>query len=56
MPFWCEETAAISSMIEEHSATNLKRTWTQMNAATEIREFLDHAVEKKTVWIPWGEG
>jgi hypothetical protein len=43
-------------MIEEHSATNLKRTWTQMNAATEICEFLDHAVEKKTVWIPWGEG
>ena len=53
---WCAETAAISSMIEEHSATNLKRTWTQVNDATEIREFLDHAVEKKTVWIPWGEG
>jgi aldehyde dehydrogenase (NAD+) len=53
---WCEETEAISSMIEEHSATNLKRTWTQVNVATEIREFLDHAVEKKTVWIPWGEG
>jgi len=53
---WCAETAAISSMIEEHSATNLKRTWTQVNDATEIHEFLDHAVEKKTVWIPWGEG
>ena len=53
---WSEETAAISSMIEEQSAKNLKLTWTQMNAVTEIREFLDHAVEKKTVWIPWGEG
>ena len=53
---WCEEPAAISSIIEEHSATNLKRTWTQMNHATEIREFLDYAIEKKTVWIPWGEG
>ena len=53
---WCEEIAAISSMVEEHSATNLKRTWTQVNAAMEIREFLDHAIEKKTVWIPWGEG
>ena len=53
---WCAETTTISSTIEEHSATNLKRTWTQLNDATEIREFLDHAVEKKTVWIPWGEG
>jgi len=53
---WCAETAAISSIIEEHSATNLKRTWTQVNLATEIREFLDQAIEKKTVWIPWGEG
>jgi aldehyde dehydrogenase (NAD+) len=53
---WCEETASIASMVEEYSATNLKRTWIQANAATGIREFLDHAIEKKTVWIPWGEG
>jgi aldehyde dehydrogenase (NAD+) len=53
---WCEETASIVSIIEEHSATNLKRTWTHVNTSTDIREFLDHATEKKTVWIPWGEG
>jgi aldehyde dehydrogenase (NAD+) len=53
---WSAETAAISSTIEAHSATNLKRTWAHVNGATDIREFLDHAIEKKTVWIPWGEG
>ena len=53
---WCTQTAQICSTIEEHSAINLKRTWTQVSAETDIREFLDHAIEKKTVWIPWGEG
>ena len=53
---WCEETAAISSMIEEHSATNFKRTWAQMNDVDRDPRILDHAIEKKTVWIPRGEG
>lgn len=53
---WCHESADNSVVIEKNSATNLKRTWTQLNHNTDIRELLEHAINKKTVWIPWGEG
>ena len=53
---WCHESADNSVVIEKNSATNLKRTWTQLNLNTDIRELLEHAINKKTVWIPWGEG
>ena len=52
---WCEENAAISSMVEEHSATNLKRTWTQMNAETRSR-ILGSRNRKENGLDPLGEG
>jgi len=50
--------ADISTVIEEHSATNLKRTWVNygMTRVLSARDYLDHATETKVVWIPFGEG
>ena len=49
-------------MIERESAGNLKRTWVNnglvrdwFGADGEGREFLQHATEVKTTWIPFGE-
>ncbi len=58
---WSHSGADISALIEHESAGNLKRSWVN-NARTrdwfsngEGREFLDHATEVKTVWVPYGE-
>ncbi len=59
---WSHSGADLSALIEHESAGNLKRAW--VNNATgrdwfgsdgEGREFLQHATEVKTIWIPWGE-
>ena len=59
---WSFSSADVSQLIETESATNLKRTWVNhgkardwFGAAGEGREFLRHATEVKTVWIPYGE-
>lgn len=59
---WSFSSADVSQLIETESATNLKRTWVNhgkardwFDAAGEGREFLRHATEVKTVWIPYGE-
>ncbi len=59
---WAQSGADISSLVEYESAGNLKRTWVN-NARTrdwmapegEGREFLAHATEVKTIWVPYGE-
>jgi aldehyde dehydrogenase (NAD+) len=59
---WSQSGADLSVMIETESAGNLKRTWVNNGLARdwfgadgEGREFLQHATEVKTTWIPFGE-
>ena len=59
---WSHSGADLSSLVEYEAAGNLKRTWVN-NARSrdwfgpdgEGRDFLHHATEVKTTWIPWGE-
>ena len=52
-----------SAMVEKASSSNIKRTWVNDGlqrdwldrAQSEGEEFLNHAVEIKNVWIPYGE-
>jgi len=59
---WSHSGADISTTVELESAGNLKRSWVNnarardwMGADGEGREFLSHATEVKTVWVPYGE-
>ena len=59
---WNFSSSDLSKMVELESAGNLKRTWTNngrnrdwQGTAGEGREFLAHATETKTVWVPYGE-
>lgn len=60
---WQHSGADLSALVEDLSAGNLKRTWVNnargrdwLGEAGEGREFLEHAVEVKTIWVPYGEG
>ncbi len=59
---WCFSSSDLSATIEKESARNLKRTWVNngrtrdwQGPAGEGRTFLTHAVETKTIWVPYGE-
>lgn len=59
---WSFSTGAGAKVIETEAAGNLKRTWVAngrardwFGAQGEGREFLRHATEVKTVWVPYGE-
>ena len=59
---WSFSSTDLSAVIEKESARNLKRTWVNngrsrdcTGPAGEGREFLAHAVETKTIWVPYGE-
>ena len=57
---WAHSGADISALVERESAGNLKRTWVNNAqsrdwATSEGKEFLMHATEVKTVWVPYGE-
>jgi aldehyde dehydrogenase (NAD+) len=59
---WSQSGADLSALVEFESAGNLKRTWVNnaqgrdwFGPDGEGREFLHHATEVKTTWIPWGE-
>ncbi|MCI2394305.1 aldehyde dehydrogenase family protein [Aliiroseovarius sediminis] len=59
---WAQSGSDISAIVEDESAGNLKRTWVNnanardwFGAAGEGREFLAHATEVKTIWVPYGE-
>ncbi len=56
---WSFSSAPVSKMIEEESATNLKRTWVNHGQTTALpipaKTILAQATEVKTVWIPYGE-
>ena len=59
---WSFSSSPLSAQIEAEAAGNLKRTWVNnglardwMEPAGEGREFLRHATEVKTVWVPYGE-
>ena len=59
---WCFSSTDLSATIELEGAANLKRTWVNnartrdwLGATGEGREFLNHAVETKTIWVPYGE-
>lgn len=59
---WSFSSTDLSGLIETESAHNLKRTWVNngltrdwMGSAGEGREFLNQAVDTKTIWVPYGE-
>jgi aldehyde dehydrogenase (NAD+) len=59
---WSFSSTALSAQIEAEAAGNLKRTWVNHGRARdwfgpqgEGREFLRHATEIKTIWVPYGE-
>lgn len=59
---WSFSSTSLSAMIETEAAGNLKRSWVNhgrsrdwFGAAGEGREFLRHATEVKTIWVPYGE-
>ncbi len=59
---WSFSSSDLSTLIEREAAGNLKRTWVNrgkardwLGADGEGREFLRHATEIKTIWIPYGE-
>ncbi|MEE9428667.1 MAG: aldehyde dehydrogenase family protein, partial [Paracoccaceae bacterium] len=59
---WSFSSTDLSAQIELESAANLKRTWVNnvrnrdwLNGSGAGREFLNHAVETKTIWVPYGE-
>ncbi len=59
---WSFSSSDLSALIERESIGNLKRTWVNnartrdwLSPAGEGREFLAHATEVKTVWVPYGE-
>jgi aldehyde dehydrogenase (NAD+) len=59
---WCFSSLDLSGVVERESAGTLKRTWVNDGRARdwhgragEGREFLEAAVEVKTVWVPYGE-
>jgi len=57
---WYHGSDALSGMVEQAAAHNLKRTWCNHGAAhdwatAQGREFLRHATDVKNIWIPYGE-
>ena len=59
---WAQSGADISAIVETESAGNLKRSWVNnakardwIGSEGEGREFLTHATDVKTVWVPYGE-
>ena len=57
---WSFSSQNLSTLIEKEAAGNLKRTWVNHGRArdwsqADAREFLSHATEVKTIWVPYGE-
>ena len=55
--WWPAATPAQCAKVEALSASNLKRTWVGAGAAAalgEPRGLLEHAVQVKNVWVPYG--
>jgi aldehyde dehydrogenase (NAD+) len=57
---WSFSSKPLSTLIEREAAGNIKRTWVNHSCArdwaiAEGREFLRHATEVKTIWVPYGE-
>lgn len=59
---WNFSSSDVSGVIEEHSASNIKRSWVNngqardwMGADGEGRAFLEAATEVKNIWVPYGE-
>lgn len=57
---WCFSSSDLSAVVEREAAGNVKRTWVNNGRVTdwagfEGRAVLAHAVEVKTVWVPYGE-
>ncbi|MEM9427092.1 MAG: aldehyde dehydrogenase family protein [Pseudomonadota bacterium] len=51
---WSFSSRNLARVIELEAASNLKRTWTALDAPS-ARAFLDAATEIKTIWVPYGE-
>ena len=58
---WSFSSTDLSKTIEFEAAGNLKRSWVTNGAARDwhaqqAADFLIHATEIKTIWVPYGEG
>lgn len=58
--FWSFSPHVAPDATEKASASNLKRTWTNVDGnpdwtTSNLRPFLEAGTETKTVWIPYGE-
>ncbi len=58
---WRFSSPGLSKTIEFEAAGNLKRSWVTNGAARDwhapqAADFLIHATEIKTIWVPYGEG
>ena len=53
--WWPAATTPQATRVQALSASNLKRTWvSEPHAAADLRTVLDHAVQVKNVWVPFG--
>lgn len=60
--FWCWDSRESCAVIEKLAAENMKRTWLSYgyyrdwhdDLAASGREFFEHAVEVKNIWVPYG--
>jgi aldehyde dehydrogenase (NAD+) len=60
---WCFADENSSALVKSLSVGNLKRVWTNEGRAVdwldskqaEGRWFLDHAIQVKNIWVPYGE-
>ncbi|MDU8944548.1 aldehyde dehydrogenase family protein [Ovoidimarina sediminis] len=57
---WSFSSSDLSGVVEREAAGNLKRTWVNYGRARDwtlasSAEFLAHATEVKTIWVPYGE-
>ena len=55
--WWPDANAAQAKRVEALSVSNLKRTWvadSHFSSTTGGRSVLEHAVQVKNVWVPYG--
>ncbi|MEO8104245.1 MAG: aldehyde dehydrogenase, partial [Betaproteobacteria bacterium] len=52
--WWPAATPAQCARVEALSVSNLKRTWAGDATAIDTRSVLEHAVQVKNVWVPYG--
>jgi aldehyde dehydrogenase (NAD+) len=52
--WWPSASAAQAARVQKLSAGNLKRTWCGGGDPADVKRVLEHAVQVKNVWVPYG--